>query len=64
MTTLRTFFGWPDGGVWSNLIASAAWVPLAALWHRRKLREHAAELRQHLTDELRRHDRTQPTEED
>lgn len=34
MTILHLFFGWPDGGTWSNMIASAEWVIVAAflLW--------------------------------
>ena len=64
MSALTAFFGWPDGGVWSNLIASAAWVPLAGVWHRRTLRRHAAEMRQHLTAELHRRHQTEPPEED
>jgi hypothetical protein len=31
MSTLELFFAWPGGGVWSNLIASVIWVPIAAI---------------------------------
>lgn len=47
-TWISDFFAWPDGGVWSNLIASALTVlPGLAVHHRRlsrKLDAHHARL--------------------
>ena len=31
MSAWEAFFGWPLGGVWSNLLAAALWVPIAAV---------------------------------
>jgi len=33
MGVLEVFFGWPAGGVWSNLLASALWVTPALFAH-------------------------------
>ena len=38
MSVLSSFFAWPDGGVWSNLLASALTVPVTVAVHHRKLR--------------------------
>jgi hypothetical protein len=26
MNTIQSFFGWPEGGVWSNILASMIWT--------------------------------------
>ena len=49
MSVLWFYFGWPDGAVYSNLLASLIWAA-PALWHlHRKLdrhhREHMEETR-------------------
>ena len=44
----RLFFHWPDGGVWSNLVASAIWTTPTLLFAWRKLRAW----RQHVHDRL------------
>jgi len=39
MHTLTAFFGWPNGGIWSNLAASVIWtVPALEVNHRRAKR--------------------------
>lgn len=35
---LHDWFGWDGGAVLTNLIASALWVPLTALWVHRHLK--------------------------
>lgn len=40
MSVLRLFFDWPNGGVWSNLLASAIWTVPALGWHHRAVRRH------------------------
>jgi hypothetical protein len=37
------FFGWPAGGVWSNLVASLIWATPAGIALARKLRRQHAE---------------------
>lgn len=56
---LRVFFGWPEGGVWSNLLAALLWSPLAGaaltLHHVLMRRHHtktAAEQTQQLKDHI------------
>jgi hypothetical protein len=44
VSVLLYYFGWPDGAVYSNLLASAIWAA-PALWHlHRKLDRHYAGL--------------------
>lgn len=40
MGWLSSFFAWPDGGVWSNLLASVIWTVPALAWHHRKIKQH------------------------
>jgi hypothetical protein len=44
---VTAFFAWPNGGVWSNLVASILWTVPALVWHHktvmRKLDRHHAE---------------------
>lgn len=35
-----SFFAWPDGGVWSNLLASVIWTLPALRWHHKRIKEH------------------------
>jgi hypothetical protein len=42
MHTLTAFFGWPDGGIWSNLAASVVWTLPALGWHHRRMKRHIA----------------------
>jgi hypothetical protein len=43
--TLTAFFGWPNGGIWGNLLASVVWTLPALWWHHRKLAaRHDAQL--------------------
>lgn len=43
MSTWWLFFGWPAGGVWSNLIASLIWdVPIVAAGWVKLHRSHKA----------------------
>lgn len=63
MSAWSTFFSWPGGGVWGNIVAGAMWSPMAggALyayhrlsrgWHRRERERVAAaqtrELKEHI----------------
>lgn len=50
MKAISLFFSWPDGSVWSNLIASVIWAT-PALWHiHRKLNRHHNEIKKRLED--------------
>jgi hypothetical protein len=40
MDWLDSFFAWPGGGVWSNLVASALTTIPALAWHHRKMKQH------------------------
>jgi hypothetical protein len=40
MGWFSSFFAWPDGGVWSNLVASVPWTVPALGWHHRKMKQH------------------------
>lgn len=40
MSTWQSFFGWPAGGVWSNLIASVMWGAPAFVMHHVLIRRH------------------------
>ncbi len=40
MSTLSAFFAWPNGGVWSNLLASLIWVAPTFLTHHTLMRRH------------------------
>lgn len=43
MSILGYYFGWPDGAVWSNLLASVIWAA-PALWHlHRKIKRNHRE---------------------
>lgn len=68
MHIIRLFFDWPDGGTWSNMIASLEWAVVAvgsvwifrdhigrklAAWWNKHHAEHA--INQHL-EALRRHE--------
>lgn len=54
MSVLVFYFGWPDGAVWSNLLASVIWAT-PALWHlHRKLDRHHDEHMAAVRPQLRR----------
>jgi hypothetical protein len=58
MTSAFTaFFSWPNGGVWSNLLASLLWGAPAFITHHRLMRRHQtktiAEQTAKQTDELK-----------
>jgi hypothetical protein len=49
---LHSWFGWPDGGVWSNIAASLiwsgiVWVPTIRHLHRKIDRQHNEIVREH-----------------
>lgn len=46
MRTLALFFGWPSGGVWSNLLASAITGSAVWLWGRRHVRSLRRDVRE------------------
>lgn len=59
MSVWSVFFGWPAGGVWSNLVAAGLWAPIAAGalyvyhrvsrgWHQRERARIAAQQTQEL----------------
>lgn len=49
MEWIRSFFAWPNGGVWSNLLASVIWtIPTLAVHHRK--------IKQHIDDKLAQQD--------
>ena len=35
--TITAFFAWPNGGVWSNLLASVLWTVPALVWHHKRV---------------------------
>jgi hypothetical protein len=39
-TVWHSWFGWPDGGVWSNLAAAVLWATPAFTVHHRLMRRH------------------------
>jgi hypothetical protein len=51
---LAAMFRLPDGGVWSNLLASGLLGSLAWWRHRVHMARHHTHLKQHVTDELER----------
>jgi hypothetical protein len=53
VTAWSAFFSWPNGGVWSNLIAALLWSPLAAAG----LTVHHVLMRRHHTREVNRQTR-------
>lgn len=55
MEVVRSFFGWPDGGVWSNLLASALTVLPGLVWHHRSVRRSHTADTQAQTQELKDH---------
>lgn len=50
MDILQLFFSWPNGSVWSNLLASAICFVLAGVWAHRKIvipmRQHHARIKE------------------
>lgn len=55
MNAWHLFFHWPDGGVWSNLLASLLWVPVSwagvhglLVWHHNKMHAHIEQLREEI----------------
>lgn len=54
MNAWSLFFSWPDGGVWSNLIASGLCFILGFLWARR----HIHGLRNQVSDLTKQHQET------
>lgn len=40
MGVLNSFFGWPAGGVWANIIASVIWGAPAFVTHHVLMRRH------------------------
>lgn len=66
MGVLRLFFGWPAGGVWSNLLASLLWGAPAFAAHHIAMRRHVTRQTQAQTEELKEHVTTvleQPSQE-
>lgn len=68
--TFRSFFDWPSGATWSNMIASAEWLSLAALvtwyyrdnvgkslsaWVHKHQAPHRDRTRQDIAAEIRQH---------
>lgn len=40
---ISSFFSWPNGGVWSNLLASVIWTVPALGFHHRKIKQHISD---------------------
>lgn len=55
MHTLALFFAWPDGGVWSNLLASALTVVPGFVWHHRRIRKAHADALEQQTQQIKNH---------
>lgn len=55
MSTWLVFFGWPGGGVWSNLAASALWAPAAFTVHHVLMRRHTTRQIDRQTAEIKAH---------
>jgi hypothetical protein len=50
MSVLHSWFGWPDGGIWSNLVASAIWAIPTGFFAAKKIRKmhrHILQLHEH-----------------
>lgn len=52
MSTVKAFFGWPTGGIWSNLLASLLWAIPAWVW----ARHHVHRIHRRLDEHADRHD--------
>lgn len=39
-SVLSAFFAWPNGGVWSNLVAALLWAPAGFVTHHVLMRRH------------------------
>lgn len=50
-----SFFGWPSGGVWSNLLASLMWTGPAFVTHHVLIRRHHTRTTARQTRELKEH---------
>lgn len=37
---ISSFFSWPNGGVWSNLLASVLWTVPTLGYHHKKIKQH------------------------
>lgn len=55
MRTVSVFFGWPSGGVWSNLVAALLWGTPAFIGQHVLLRRHHAATTAKQTEELKAH---------
>lgn len=59
-SVISAFFAWPNGGVWSNLLASLIWGVPAFVTHHRKIRaahkreiaKQTQEIKAHITKTL------------
>lgn len=52
MSVLALFFGWPDGGIWPNIVADALVSGLGLVWSYRRL---ARRLEAHTEQRLAEH---------
>lgn len=52
---LWSFFNWPTGAVWGNLVASALWAPTAFTVSHKLLKRHHTRLINQQTEELKAH---------
>ncbi len=51
----RSFFDWPSGGVWSNLLASLMWAAPAFTTHHVLMRRHTSREIDRQTQEIKAH---------
>lgn len=54
-SAFSAFFAWPDGGVWSNLLASLLWGAPAFITHHVLMRRHQTRTAQKQTEQLKAH---------
>lgn len=50
MDPVTTFFHWPDGGVWSNLLASAICVGIGFVWQDLRAQKRHDKLVKHIKE--------------
>ena len=55
MSVWSSFFGWPSGGVWSNLLASLMWTGPAFVTHHVLIRRHHARTTARQTEQIKAH---------
>jgi hypothetical protein len=52
-STFSAFFSWPDGGVWSNLVAAGIWAIPGFTTHHLLMRRHQTNTTNKQTEDLK-----------